>query len=154
MTIHWVAGDGDARRATISAFARPRAWLRVGIGSLVAAAAVAGIAVAAGARAAAAGMLLLGTFAGYLALLQLVSMALVYRRNKRICAAGSRWAAGSDEQVLRFDCPDRTLVLDRSAIRSARRSGTVVVLRMNAGDTFAVPGVLLPDAALQRRIGS
>ncbi|WP_166906485.1 hypothetical protein [Mycobacterium sp. DL440] len=154
VTVEWVAGDGDARRATISAFQHPRAWLRVSVGSLIAAAVVAAIVASAGSGWVIAAIVFVGMFVAYVVLLQLISLAQVYRLNRRICVPGSHWASGTDDGVLRFDCPDRTLVLDRDAVRSTRRSGTVVVFRMRTGDAIAVPAALLPDATHQRRISA
>lgn len=150
LAIEWVAQPGEAWRTTISAMGEPRAWRSVSVLSAIVAVAAGVIAVGTGSRWPTAAVVVVVTFLGYLALIQVLIMVSVYLRNRKICVPGRRWASGADERVLRIDTPDRTMLLDRVAIRSATRSGSVVVLRLRTGEATAVPARLLPVEMLGR----
>ena len=150
LTIEWVAGPGEAWRTTISAMGEPRAWRSVSVLSLIIALAAGVLTGSTGSPWSMAVVVAAVTFVGYLAVIQALIMLSVYLRNRKICVPGRRWASGADEHVLRVDTPDRTMLLDRVAIRTATRSGSVVVLRLRTGEATAVPAPLLPVEMLGR----
>lgn len=149
-TIEWTAQKGDARRATLSSLKSGKVWLGVTAISFAAAAVVA--AIQEGGRGWAAVLTMFALlFVGYAALMLVLILVVVHLTNRRVLAAGARWASGVNDHALRIDTPAVTMLFSRSRIQSIRRTGTLTVLRTPPATSIAVPSILLPDTDLITR---
>lgn len=144
IAVRWVARKGDPRRIVVSALTSPRVLRRTFVIAAILSALEALICLISGSG----GWIALLVFGiavvGISALLFLCQGLGGYLRNKRTVLPESRWAAGADAAVLRIDTPTKTLLIDRSAIRSIARWRFIVTLTLRAGEVILVPAELLP----------
>ncbi|KXO94359.1 hypothetical protein AXK57_21125 [Tsukamurella pulmonis] len=141
-TVEWVAGPGDARRATLSVIRSRRLWRRTLLLAVVVGLVAATICIATGSGWLLGAAIGGGFFALVAVELPIVALVCAWLQNRRVLRPGARWAAGSNATRIRIDSPVNTIVLERANLESVQPAWAMVLLTVRPAQHFAVPAPL------------